>query len=449
MQALQHRGQTGAGIAVFNGNQLHIEKNNGLVTEALRDRELRVLANEATSPAVIGHDRYSTSGKTSNEENARLAQPFGGKKELFALAHNGHIADVGLIAEKLGYDASGCESDSEGLTFLLDQVAHERGDLVEALHIVLPLLDGAFSLVINQPNRLIGVRDPRGYRPLSIGRLPSGGTIFASETVAFDMLGAEFIRDVEPGEIVIADEDGLRSERLDAEVDKRFCMFEYIYFAHPNSLLLGKNVYKIRERLGRMLGADHPVDADMVVGIQNSGALYARGYSHQTGIPEELAITKNPYVNRTFIQDNQITREQSVRLKQQPNRDMIEGKRLVIVDDSIVRGTTLRELVATLRRMGAAEVHVRIPSPPYAWPCYYGMDTHNPDELIAHSNSIEEIRDYIRADSLKFLGLDRVLEAIEGSQKKDELGRYIGSLCTSCMTGTYPTEVPITISARH
>ncbi len=444
MQALQHRGQTGAGMAVFNGADLHIEKNSGLVTEALKDENLRVLMYQATGPALIGHDRYSTSGKTSSKENARLAQPFPAPSGRFALGHNGHMEGIGETAKRLGFDVSDCESDSESLTHLLDEMYQERGDLVEAIHVLLPTLEGAFNLVINEPNRLIGVRDPRGYRPLSIGKLPNGGTMLASETIAFDVVGAEFIRDVEPGEIIIVEQDGLRSEKLSAEPQESFCMFEYIYFSHPNSLLLGRNVYKVREQLGRLLGADHPVEADMVVGVQNSGALYARGYSHQTGIPEELAITKNPYINRTFIEGNQMTRVQSVRLKHQPNRSMIDGKRIVLVDDSIVRGTTTKQLVSSVRDMGAAEVHVRIPSPPYAWPCYFGMDTHDVGQLIAHKKSIEEIREYIGADSLEFLSLERVIEGIESQNDKSE--QHIGALCMSCMTGIYPTEVPVTLS---
>lgn len=449
MHTLQHRGQTGAGMAVFDGDELFILKDNGLVTDVMKEEALRTLTFAAKGPTAIGHDRYSTSGKTGPKENARLAQPFGGKGANFALGHNGHIEGIGKMADALGYDIDGCESDSEGLTVLLDQVLEQRGDLVEAMHLVLPQIDSAYALVINEPNRLIGVRDRRGMRPLSIGRFADGGWALASETIAFDIMEAKFERHVEPGEIVIIDDDGLHSEHMDVQVDEKFCMFEYLYFAHPNSLLRGKNVYQVREQLGRTLGADYPVNADMVVGVQNSGALYARGYAHQTGIPEELALTKNPYINRTFIQDNQLTREQSVHLKQQPNRVMIEGKRLVVVDDSIVRGTTMTELVKMLYDAGATEVHGRIPCPPYRWPCFYGMDTQDITKLIANGKVLKEMEQEMGFTSLQFLGLERVLGVIDDDyHSREKTAQYLGPFCTACITGDYPTEVPITVGKK-
>jgi len=447
MHALQGRGQTGAGMAVFNGEQLYIEKDNGLVLEVLGNNRLNTLAHQATGPAVIGHDRYSTSGKTSSKENARLAQPFGALSERFALGHNGHLEYIGLIAHELGYDTSECESDSECLTFVLDKMSEETGDVVESLKQLMPMLEGACTLLISEPDRLIGARDLRGYRPLSIGQMPDGSYVLASETIAFDVIGATFVRDVEPGEIIVVDKDGLHSEKLASDKPESFCLFEYVYFAHPNSVLRGRDVYQTREQLGRLLGIEHPVEADMVVGVQNSGAPYARGYAHQTGLQEDLAITKDQYIARTFIQDNQMTREQSVRLKHQPNRGMIEGKRVVLVDDSIVRGTTMRELISAVRSKGAREVHVRIPSPPYAWPCYYGMDTRDPDQLLGYGRSVKEIRSYIGADSLEFLSLERILASIDPGEE-DSSGKRIGTLCVSCMTGEYPTEVPITMSRR-
>lgn len=440
MHALQHRGQTGAGMAVFNGDELHVEKDNGEVEKAMTDERLRTLAFQATSPAIIGHDRYSTSGKTDAKENARLAQPFGAASGNFALGHNGNIENISRFAARLGIDISGCESDSESLTCMLDEISEQRGDLIEALHIVLPKIEGSYSLVLNQPDRLIGVRDPWGFRPLSIGKRGSE-YVLASETVALDMVDATLVWDVEPGEIVIIDEQGIRSERLGRQEDERFCYFEYIYFAHPNSLLHGKNVYQMRERLGRALGAHHPVDADIVVGVQNSGAPYARGYAHQTGIQEVLALTKNPYITRTFIQDNQLTRDQSVKLKHQPNRFLIEGNRVVLVDDSIVRGTTMRVLVDLLRKNGAREVHVRIPSPPYASPCFWGMDTKKPAELIGHGKTPEEIQSLIGADSLEFLELDHVLEVLDnGFARRNKTASRMGPFCVSCATGESPIQ---------
>jgi amidophosphoribosyltransferase len=444
IQALQTRGQTAAGIAVFNGDQLYIGKGTGLVTEAIQGFQLQTLMHESNGPTVIGQDRYATSGK----DNVRSAQPFGGKSERFALGHNGHISGIFEKAKQLGYNPYGCENDSECLTFLIDEFTAARGDLVEALHLVLPNLGGAYSLVLNEPNRLIGVRDPNGYRPLSIGTLQDGGTVLASETHALDAVGADFLRDVNPGEVVIIDEDGIHSEQLAAKVDERFCMFEYIYFAHPNSILRGRSVYAIRQQLGRFLAMDHPVDADMVIGIQNSGAIYAKGYSQQSGIPEELAITKNPYSIRTFIHGDPVTRAEAVRLKHSPNRALINGQRLIINDDSIVRATTAKALVANVRQMGAKEVHLRIPSPPYAFPCYYGMDTHDPNQLIAYNMSVPEICEYIGADSLEYLSLERTIEAINSVPSSDEATKYGAKLCVSCMTGEYPTEVPITLSGH-
>jgi amidophosphoribosyltransferase len=449
MQALQHRGQSGAGMAVFDGNgEMHIQKGSGLVTEALQDVDLNYLKFHSEGRTVIGHDRYSTSGKTSTEDSVNLAHPFGGERSHFALAHNGHIEGIGLFATSLGYDVSGAESDSEALTSLLDQITEERGDLLEAIHIALPNLEGAINLVMNESDRLIGVRDSRGYRPLCVGRLPNGGIILASETIALDTIGAKLIKEVEPGEIIIVDKDGMRSEWLNTERKETFCLFEDIYFAHPNSKLQGRNVNQVREKLGRLLGEDHPVDADMVVGVQKTGAIYSRGYSHQTGLIEELAITKNEYVNRTFIEDNQLSREDAVGLKHQPNRSILEDKRIVLVDDSIVRGTTMKRLITMLRGSGVTEVHVRIPSPPYISPCYYGMDTPNPYHLLAYERSIKDMCSYIGADSLEFLSIERVIEGIEGTEVSQsfENGEYIGKLCMSCMTGKYPSPVPVTIN---
>jgi amidophosphoribosyltransferase len=456
MQALQHRGQTGAGIAVFDGDTHFIEKNNGLVTEALSNDDLHRLAYIATTATAIGHDRYSTSGKIDKKQSARLAQPFGAKSGRFALAHNGHIEDIGEVAKAMGIDVEGCESDSECLTFMIDEVLSVTGDLVKALHVVLPKLDGAVNLVINEPNRLIAVRDPRGYRPLSVGTLSGGGYIVASETVALDVVGARLDkkenpdqnREVKPGEIIIIDQDGMRSEMLDKQVRESKCLIETFYFMHPNSETEAGDVYTTREKLGRLLGKYYPIDADTVIGLQNSGAPYARGYSHQTGVPEDMAITKNQYINRTFIADGQITREELVAQKHLPIRSLVENKSLIIVDDSIVRGTTQRGVIRALRTMGAREIHLRIPLPPYAWPCYYGMDTKDVNELLAHGKTIPQMAEELGADSLEHLTLEQVFEVLEPDNDSVRLGNF-GRYCVSCITGEYPTPVPVTMKKER
>ena len=435
---LQHRGQTGSGLAVFDTERPWVIKDNGLVDDVMSESAVRTLRYCSESPVVVGHDRYSTSGKTSAGENARLAQPIQAQNHNFVLSHNGHIEDIGRISQQLGYDVSACESDSEALACLLDQVMDQRGDLIDAILAVLPSLDGAASIVLGEQNRLIAFRDKRGFRPLSIGKRGEE-YMFASETHTFDTLGFEHVRDVLPGEVVWVDEGGLGSERATVDVPESFCLFEKIYFAHPNSNMNGHNIYKLREQLGEVLGAEHYVDADMVIGVQNSGAPYARGYARKTGIPEELALTKNGYINRTFILDTNLSRQQAVRMKHQPNKQLIAGKRVVLVDDSIVRGTTMKTLVEILRVAGATEVHVRIPSPPYAWPCFYGMDTRNTSSLIAFQKSIKAIEQVLGCDSLEYLGLDQVLSIADREYKAHQFGaKYVGPFCTACMTGIYP-----------
>lgn len=458
MQALQHRGQCSAGIALYDqDNKLYIQKGNGLVTEVLTPDKLARLSTTALkSTVIIGHDRYSTSGGVIDPDNSSksLAQPFGSNSRSFALSHNGHIEDIWRLADMLEIKTNSYQSDSACLTEILDQMS-TSDTLLSSLHNILPLIQGSYSLVISQRDSLIGVRDPRGYRPLSIAKTADGnGYLLASETIAFDMVGAKFLRDVNPGEIVIIDKTGLRSEELNNshEIDERFCMFEFVYFAHPNSNIRGRNVYQVREKLGRLLAEDHPIEADMVVGVQNSGSAYARGYSRQSGIAEELAITKNPYVQRTFISNNgyngQLNREQSVRLKHQVNKELVEGKRIIVIDDSIIRSTTIKVIVSMLKLYGAKEIHIRIPSPPYAWPCYYGMDTAEINELIANNHTKEEICQEIGADSLEFLSLDRLIEGINLSpspNKKSLSKKSAHSLCTSCITGQYPVSIPLKI----
>jgi amidophosphoribosyltransferase len=453
--ALQGRGQTGAGAAVFDGMSMHIEKDSGLVTEALPNERLRTLETQSKSPTIIGHVLYSTSGETDKKRNARLAHPFGAMSNTFALAHNGNI-DMDMVrsvAHRMSYDIDDCVSDTESITFMLDELLQEHGDLLDAMHILLPQLEGAYSMVINEPDRLIGVRDPRGYRPLSIGQLPSGGMVLASESIAFDTMGAQFVRDVEPGEIVTIDKEGLHSERLWPKPDETLCLFEHFYLAHEGSILRGKSVFKVREQLGKFMAIDHPVDADVIVGIQNSGDIYAQAYAEQLGIPKKPGVVNNKYINRTFILDSQLSRQEAVQLKHQPSRVILEGQRVVLVDDSVIRGTTMRELVKMVYGAGAKEVHVRIPSPMYISPCYYGMDTKRPDELISRNKTLEETREYFGCDSLAFISIDRALEAVNTVEPVrgygyDEAVLRLSKFCLSCMTGEYPTAVPVTINTK-
>lgn len=433
LSMLQHRGQDSAGMAVWSDphEQFLIEQQLGLVDDVFRDKG-KVLGQLSTSPLVIAHTRYSTSGS-----GIETTQPIGNH----ALAHNGHIEFLEEAATKHNVNISSAPSDSAGLSILVDHLADETGDVVKALQILLPDVDGAYSLVLGEAGkRLIGVRDRHGFRPLSIGRLKDGGYLLASETVAMDVLQATFIRDVLPGEIVIIDETGIHSEMQDVVIDPKICSFEFAYFARPDSDVQGQNVHLARERMGKLLAIDHPVDVDLVIGVPDSGLSAGKGYARELGVPDELGITKSRYVTRTFIKDNQLSREEAVRMKFNPNKAVVAGKRIAIVDDSIVRGTTQRELIQMLRFAGAAEVHVRIPSPPYKWSCIYGMDTGRPEELLAYQRSVEEMRDYIGADSLQFLSPGRMEEAI---------GLELGKICTACTTGIYPTEVPLSLSQRQ
>lgn len=452
MQALQHRGQSGAGLLIFcEDGMAYGAKGGGLVGDVITENVYRSLEHNEYGPATIGHDRYATSG-VDNGDAGRLAQPIVAPSKEFGLGHNGHIENITRIAECFRCDVDEAKTDSEALTMLIDHVrSNNKGNIIKALKKVMPHIDGAASLVISDKDQLIAVRDRYGFRPLSIGRIngQKNKYMIASETIAFDMAGATFMRDIEPGEIIAINKEGMHSSFITEETEDNLCSFEYIYFAHPNSNIRGKNVYKVREKLGELLGERHPTDADIVVGVQNSGAPYARGYAHKTGVYEELALTKNTYVNRTFIKDRHLTREQSVLLKHQPNRDLVEGKRIVLVDDSIVRGTTMKTIVSLLKDMGASEVHVRIPSPPYVWPCFYGMDTRDTSMLLAHDKTKEEMADYLSVDSLEFLGVDDVVSVLDGQNGASKhQAKGIGSLCMACMTGDYPTDVPVDLLAK-
>jgi amidophosphoribosyltransferase len=430
LYALQHRGQESAGIAVSDGETITVVKDMGLVTQVFDERRLAPLDGHL----AIGHVRYSTTGSST----WRNAQPVyrSVADAGFCLGHNGNLTNTVDLAEQLGMLPGVLTSDSELIGELLareygDQVRSDGRDLEHALEKVLPKLDGAFSLVLMDEAHIFGVRDPRGFRPLVLGRT-EGGWVIASETAALDIVGAHFVRDVEPGEMVAIDASGVRSVRF-AEAQPKLCVFEFVYISRPDTQLYGQSVHGARQRMGEELARQAPAAADMVMPVPESGVPAAQGYSHASGIPYGDGFVKNRYVGRTFIQPNQKQRGAGVRVKLNPLRDNIKGKRLVVVDDSIVRGTTTRQTIALLREAGATEVHLRVSSPPYRWPCFYGLDTGKRSELLAADMSVGEIADYLGVDSLAYLDIDRLIAATGSSPE---------SFCTACFTGDYPTDVP-------
>ena len=432
LYALQHRGQESAGIATSNGEQLLVYKDMGLVSQVFNETALSAL----TGHLAIGHTRYSTTG-SSNWENA---QPTLGATAsgTVALGHNGNLTNttelVELVAERYGPArrgeiARGNTTDTALITALL--AGDPDHTLEETALEVLPLLRGAFCLTFMDERTLYAARDRHGVRPLVLGRLERGWVI-ASETAALDIVGAVFIREVEPGELITIDEGGMRSHRF-AEPTPNGCVFEYVYLARPDTSIAGRSVHAARVEMGRQLAREHAVDADLVIPVPESGTPAAVGYAAESGIRFAQGLTKNAYVGRTFIQPSQTLRQLGIRLKLNPLREVIRGQRLIVVDDSIVRGNTQRAIVRMLREAGAAEVHVRISSPPISWPCFYGIDFATRAELIATGLAVEEIRASIQADSLGFLSLDRMIAATEQPANR---------LCTACFTGTYPIQLP-------
>ncbi len=437
--ALQHRGQESAGIAVTDGETITVIKDMGLVTQALNERMLAPLVGSI----AIGHVRYSTTGSSSWRNAQPVYRSIAGAG--FALGHNGNLTNTVALAEQLGMlpgvrSMSGCGADSTTdsdlvaeaiVRFYGESLRSDGHDLPNALLAVLPKLEGAFSFVLMDETHLIGVRDPHGFRPLVLGRI-DGGWVFASETAALDIIGARFVRDVEPGEMVVVDATGVHSTRY-AEANPKLCLFEFVYFARPDSMLYGKSVHAARQRMGEALATQAPADADFVMPVPESGIPAAQGFARVSGLPYGDGLVKNRYVGRTFIQPSQQQRGLGVRMKLNPLPEAIRGKRLVVVDDSIVRGTTTRQLIAMLREAGAAEVHFRVSSPPYRWPCFYGMDTGRRSELLAADMSVGEIAEYLGVDSLAYLELDALLNAT---------GVAPTGFCTACLTGRYPTDVP-------
>jgi amidophosphoribosyltransferase len=421
--AQQHRGQESAGMAVSDGEHILVYKELGLVSQVFNEPTLATLQGELG----IGHNRYSTTGSTT-WENAQPAFKTDGRSSI-ALGHNGNLVNTLELAERVGRSGR-ATTDSDLVATLLTR--HMADGLLEAALEVLPMLEGAFSFVLMDERSVLAARDPMGFRPLSIGRLPSGFVV-ASETCALDIVGATFVRDVEPGELIRIDERGLHAVRFAESPRRALCVFEYVYLARADSRMRDRTVYEVRRELGRRLAAEAPADGDLVIPVPDTGHSAAQGYAEVSGIPYGEGLMKNRYVGRTFIQPSQSLRERGVKLKLNPIPDVIRGKRLVVVDDSIVRGTTTRQLVMALREAGAAEVHTRITCPPIKWPCFYGIDMSTRSELVASDLSVEEVRQFVGADSLGYLSMEGMVAAT-GSPEQ--------TLCRACFDGEYPIPIP-------
>lgn len=428
LYALQHRGEESAGIAAYHNRDIHVVKNLGLVSDALDATALGLLKGKT----AIGHCRYSTTGST----NLKNIQPFlvVHKNSPMAVAHNGNLTNTEELYQRLEDEGSIFQTtmDSEVIVHLLAKVGN--GDLKKKLMSVLMNLEGAFSLVFLIEDTLVGARDAQGFRPLCLGRIKES-YVLASESCALDIINAKFIREIDPGEIVIIKGSHLESYRLPeiSRQNKAHCIFENIYFARPDSHIFEDNVYQVRKRLGIKLAEEHPVkNADFVMPIPDSGMYAAIGYAQRLKIPFEVGMIRNHYIGRTFIQPTQFIRDFRVRIKLNPIHDVLEGRRVVVVEDSIVRGTTSRSRIEEIRRAGAKEIHMRISCPPIKHPCFYGIDFPDKSELIASNKTIQQIADFIRVDSLKYLSLDGMLSVMKNPE----------NFCHACFTGQYPVPIP-------
>jgi len=436
LYALQHRGQESAGIATFEGKKVHLHKDMGLVSQVFSESKL----SELSGRLAVGHTRYSTTGssRVANAQPAVIPTRIGS----LALAHNGNLVNTIELRQQL--EKRGCDfvttTDSEMIAVAIAQEVDSGKDWLEAAITAFGYCKGAYSLVIGTPEGLMGARDPNGIRPLVIGVL-DGETkryVLASETCGLDIIGAEYLRDVRPGEIVQITESGMISKQWATSEARKLCVFEMIYFARPDSMVNEESLYTYRLRLGKQLAKENPVEADLVIGVPDSGVPAAIGFSQATGIAFGEGLIKNRYVGRTFIQPTQHMRELGIKMKLNPLRDVLMGKRLVIVDDSIVRGTTSRKIVQALRDAGAKEVHMRISSPPVTHPCFYGIDTDSQDQLIAATKSTAEIEAQIGVDSLAYLSWEGMLEATRQDPN---------SFCSACFTGDYPVAIPDSIKS--
>jgi amidophosphoribosyltransferase len=444
LYALQHRGQESAGIATADGHHLANIKGMGLVSEIFTDDVLAKLPG----PMAIGHTRYSTTGDSAllNAQPIRVDST----KGLIAIAHNGNLVNLGTLRAKLEHEGAYFQTTSDS-EIIVQLIAHSSAaTLVDAIADSLSQVEGAFSIVMMTRDRIFAARDPRGFRPLSMGRMknPDGSDaiVFASESCAFDLLRAEFIRDVLPGELVMVSQDGVTSRQYASGLPQSSCIFEHVYFARPDSRIFGRWVQESRDQMGRQLARESNVPADVVVPVPDSGVTAALGYAEEARIPFRLGLIRNHYVGRTFIEPEQRVRDFGVRLKLNPVHNLLAGKRVILIDDSIIRGTTSRKIVRMVRGAGATEVHLRISCPPTISPCFYGVDTPSKRDLIAANHSVEEIRRFIEADSLAYLSLDGLLHSVQDQEKT--------GYCTACYTGNYPTQwvdveeiLPATVSS--
>ena len=432
LYALQHRGQESAGIATADGQRLANIKGMGLVSEIFTDDVLEKLPGDM----AIGHTRYSTTGDSAllNAQPIRVEST----KGLIAIAHNGNLVNLGNVRSKLERAGAYFQTTSDS-EIIVQLIAHSHaGTLVDAIAESLAQVDGAFSIVMMTRDRVFAARDPRGFRPLSMGRIRNPGgrdtIVFASETCAFDLLRAEYERDVLPGELVMVTEDGVTSRQYSTGVEQTSCIFEHVYFARPDSRIYGRWVQESRDQMGRQLARESHVPSDVIVPVPDSGVTAALGYAEEAGVPFRFGLIRNHYVGRTFIEPEQRVRDFGVKLKLNPVRNLLEGKRVILIDDSIIRGTTSRKIVRMVRGAGAKEVHLRISCPPTISPCFYGVDTPSKRDLIAANKTIDEIREFIEADSLAYLSLDGLYRAC-GSNPGANTG-----YCVACYTGNYPTQ---------
>ncbi|MDR3375543.1 MAG: amidophosphoribosyltransferase [Ancalomicrobiaceae bacterium] len=436
LHALQHRGQEAAGIVTFDGQQFHVERHLGLVGDNFGKAGP---VDRLAGTRAIGHNRYATTGgQILRNVQPMFAEFHGGG---FAVAHNGNLTNALTLQRELQKRGSIFQSTSDTETVIHLTATSQQANLVERFIDALRRVEGAYAFVALSEKKLIGVRDPLGVRPLILGAV-DGAPVLASETVALDIIGGSVIREIDPGEMVIITEEGIESLRPFQPANSRFCIFEYVYFARPDSLIGGTSVYTVRKRIGAELAREAPAPADVVIPVPDSGTPAAMGYAEVSGLPFDLGIIRNHYVGRTFIQPTDAIRHMGVKLKHNPNRAVIEGKRVVLVDDSIVRGTTSQKIVQMVRDAGATEVHMRIASPPTTDPCFYGVDTPEKAKLIASRMSVAELGRYINVDSLAFLSIDGLYRAVGSPSRDNQAPHY----CDACFTGEYPT--PLTDRSR-
>ncbi len=430
LHALQHRGQESAGIVTSDGVNLYNHRAMGLVSDIFSEEVLSGLPGKN----AIGHVRYSTTGSSQLKNMQPIVINY--FRGPLAIAHNGNLTNAKALRDELEGEGAIFQSttDTEVIVHLIAKSKEEK--LVRRIIEALMRCKGAYSLMFLTPEYMIAVRDPYGFRPLVMGKI-GDSPVFASESCAFDLIEADFVREVEPGEVIVVSQDGIESFKPFGEVKHAYCVFEYIYFARPDSFMTGRNVYQVRKELGKQLAREHPIEADIVVAVPDSGVPAAMGFAEEAGLPLELGLLRSHYMGRTFIEPQQSIRNFGVKLKLNAIREVLNGKRVIIIDDSIVRGTTSRKIVKMIRAAGAKEIHMRISSPPTKFSCYYGIDTPVKEELIANSLEADEIRKYITSDSLGYLSLEGVMSAVESAKKLNGKEHF----CNACFTGKYPVEL--------